>query len=56
MRVAIAVVLIIVGVVFAANVLGTLTGRYGPARRAQNALIAGAVSAAAFGVAVFLLT
>lgn len=56
MKIALAIVLIVVGVIFAANLLGTLTGRYDSARRWQNALLAGAVSAVAFGVAVFLLS
>jgi hypothetical protein len=56
MNIAVAVVLIVVGIIFAANVLGSLSGRYGSARRWRNVLLAGGVSTIAFVGALLLLS
>lgn len=55
MRSAVAIVLFVVGVILAANVLGGLTGRYGPERRWRNALLAGGFSVAAFVGGIVLI-
>jgi hypothetical protein len=63
MRLAIAIVLVAVGITFTANVLGSLTGRYSGDRALPgqmptwiNVLLAGAVATAAFVGAYFLFT
>lgn len=63
MSIALALVLIVVGVVFAANTFGSLTGRYSGPRRVPgqmatwvNVVFAAAVAALAFAGAVVLLT
>ncbi len=56
MKIAIAVVLFIVGAVFAANALGSLSGRYGSANVSRNVLVAGGIAAAAFVAGYVLIS
>ena len=55
MSIVVAVVLFIIGAVFAANMLGSLSGRYGQTRMLRNALLAGGVAAASIAGGVVLL-
>ena len=57
MKIALAVILFIGAVIFAANVLGSLSGRYGSARRWRNVALAGtiAVAAGVGGVALIVV-
>ena len=50
------VLLIVVGIIFAANVFGSLSGRYGSVRRWRNVLLAGGISTIAFLGAVLLFS
>ena len=56
MKIALAVILFILGFIFAMNLLSTLIGRYGPANAVRNALLAGAVATAAIygGIALIM--
>jgi len=55
MTIALSVILFIVGTTFAANMLGSLTGRYGPVRKWKNTLLAGSIAAAAFAGGYILI-
>ena len=55
MKIILAIVLFIVGFIFAANVLGSLSGRYGPARVGRNVVLAGIISAAAIAGGIILI-
>ena len=56
MNIVFAILLILVGIIFLANALNSVFGRYGTARRGTNIALALAVSVAAFCGAFILLT
>jgi hypothetical protein len=55
MKIIVAALLFIIGIGFAANMMGRLTGRYGPVRLWRNALIAGIIAVIAFACAYALI-
>lgn len=55
MKIALGIVLVIIGVIFGANALGSLGGRYGPANLWRNVSLASGVSIAAIFGGVYLL-